>query len=118
MIVTKKQLGDQGEQLALEYIKNLGYKILAQNYRTPYGEIDIVAVQNNVTCFIEVKTRTSSNFGRPMDAITKYKLRNIQKSSEYYLSKNPNLPKACSIDVIEIYANDNNEIKFYKKIDM
>lgn len=66
----KDDLGRLGEQLAVDYLAERGYAILERNWRSGCGEIDIVALQENETVFIEVKTRSSVAYGNPLDAIT------------------------------------------------
>ena len=61
----KKSLGDWGENKAAEFLKQKGYQILCQNYRTPFGEIDIIALKKEILFFIEVKTRHNQKFGKP-----------------------------------------------------
>lgn len=56
----KKQIGAWGEGIAADWLAERGYRIVARNIRTPYGEIDIIAEQGDVTIFVEVKTLTSS----------------------------------------------------------
>jgi len=79
-----QKIGKWGEQVAEEYLAKKGYIILEKNYRTPYGEIDIVASLDGLTVFVEVKTRTSRIFGLPEEAITKRKLTHMKSSAEYF----------------------------------
>ena len=80
----KKILGRQGELLAVHYLKKHGYKIVMQNYKTPFGEADIVAEKDGVTSFVEVKTRSSDKFGRAAEAITPDKQRRYRQIAAYY----------------------------------
>src|SRR5258706_11908193 len=95
-------IGKKGEDLAVEYLKKKGYKILERNYRKQYAEIDIIAVKNNVLVFVEVKTRTSDTFGSPLEAITSWKLRPLQKLAEYYSMLHPESPSQLRIDAVSI----------------
>jgi putative endonuclease len=92
----------KGEDLAADYLKNKGYKIIERNYRKGYGEIDIVSTKNNLLVFVEVKTRTSNAFGEPFEQITKSKIRTLVKTSEYYKILHPQLPEGMRIDVISV----------------
>jgi putative endonuclease len=94
-----------GENKACEYIKKLGFKILERNYRKTYGEIDIIAIERNVLCFIEVKTRTSNLFGSPLEAITLWKLRSLIKTAQYYKMTHHNLPESLRIDAVSVILN-------------
>lgn len=99
-----------GEDKACEYLKNLGFKILERNFRKGYGEIDIVAIEETkedkkVLVFIEVKTRTSNQFGSPLDAITYWKLRSLIKTAQYYKMTHKNLPESLRIDAVSIILN-------------
>ena len=73
------QKGKYGEELAAEFLIKSGYKIIDKNYKfSRYGEIDIIALEKDTLCFIEVKTRTNNNFGSGLEAVTKEKLMNTK----------------------------------------
>ncbi|WP_172633858.1 YraN family protein [Caldisericum exile] len=78
-------MGKEGEDLATKYLISRGFKILERNFRTPFGEIDIIAVKDGKLHFIEVKTRSSENFGRGAEAVDKRKLSHIVSSINFYL---------------------------------
>jgi putative endonuclease len=83
------QKGIAGEAKACEYLKSIGYEILAQNYRAGRGEIDIIALHNKCICFIEVKFRKHNKFGYPEAFVTDRKLAMIQQTAhEYVMQKN------------------------------
>ncbi|MGB9679012.1 MAG: YraN family protein [Thermoanaerobacteraceae bacterium] len=107
--MNNKILGNLGENIASEYLKNSGYKIIKKNFKCKIGEIDIIAKYKNTIYFIEVKTRTSIKYGVPAESVNFYKQARIIKVAQFYLSQNPifdNLP--IGFDVIEIYINKNN----------
>lgn len=91
-----------GEDKACEYLKSLGFKIIERNYRKTYGEIDIIAIDKDVLSFIEVKTRTSDQFGTPLEAITYFKLKSLIKTAEYYKISHPKLPESMRIDAVSV----------------
>lgn len=100
-------IGKKGEDIAVNFLKSKGYKILERNYRKQYAEIDIIAVSpENVLVFVEVKTRTSEKFGTPFEAITPWKLRPVTKLAEYYQMTHPQLPDAIRIDAIGVTIDD------------
>lgn len=80
-------VGNQGENLACEYLKKQGYKILERNYRIRGGEIDIVAMDKNYLVFVEVKTRYSHGYGLPVESMTPWKIRFLLKTAKFYLQK-------------------------------
>ena len=84
----KKEEGNIGEALAEKYLKEKGYKILARNFFSPFGEIDLIALDGDVVVFVEVKTRSSNAFGSPIEAITPTKQSNMTKTASYFLQKN------------------------------
>lgn len=94
-----------GEDKACDYLKKLGFKILERNYRKTYGEIDIIALDQDVLAFIEVKTRTSSQFGTPLEGITYWKLKSLIKTAQYYKMTHPKLPESLRIDAISVILN-------------
>jgi len=83
-----QRIGKWGEDAAAAHLARLGYEIVARNARTPYGEIDIVARQGDVTLFVEVKTRTSSKLGLPEESISARKREHMLAAAEYYAAEN------------------------------
>jgi len=79
-----QEIGRWGESVAAEYLEQDSYRVVARNIRTPYGEIDIVAEKDGITCFVEVKTRTSSTFGPPEIAVTSRKQQHMLSAAEHY----------------------------------
>lgn len=99
--MSKKPLGDIGELVAERFLKAKGMKILERNCRTPFGEIDIVAMDGRTLVFVEVKTRTSGLFGSGAEAIDGRKKKKLERSALYYTSrKDPHSPSR--FDVISI----------------
>jgi len=107
-----------GENKACEYLRKLGFKIIERNFRKGYGEIDIVALDKDVLAFIEVKTRTSNQFGTPLEAITYWKLRSLIRTAQYYKMTHPNLPESLRIDAVSVILNgqDVQSIELTKNI--
>jgi putative endonuclease len=102
MATSRQELGKWGEVQAAKFLVENEYVILARNYRTRYGEIDLVAENNWGIIFIEVKTRSSTTFGMPETAITSKKRDSILKSALAYLQKHPEYDCDWRIDVIAI----------------
>ncbi len=102
--VHKKVLGKKGEKLACEFLKKKKYKLLEKNYRTPFGEADIIAQDREWVVFIEVKTRTSDSFGVPAEAVTRQKRERYRKIAKCYWLEKGVEPNA-RFDVIEVWAD-------------
>ncbi len=83
----KQDLGMRGEMLAAAYLQSQGWQVLAHNVRTPYGEIDLVAEQDGLTIFVEVKTRRSARYGRPETAVDARKLAHMRDSAAHYAAE-------------------------------
>lgn len=94
--------GKLGEERARIFLQKKGYKIIAKNFRSRFGEIDIIAIDGNVLVFIEVKTRWNKKYGTGQEAVTPSKLRSIIKASEYFKLLNPKTPDLMRIDVVAI----------------
>lgn len=104
----RKKLGQQGEEIAVRYLQQAGYKILARNFRNRYGELDIICLKNSVLVFVEVKTRRSETFGSPEEAITPKKIEHIRKVALHYLAAYPSMHKEIRFDVISVLMFDTN----------
>ena len=108
--VYKKLLGNSGEKLAVKYLKKNKYEILATNFTTHVGEIDIIAKDNEYIVFIEVKTRTSDLFGAPSEAVNREKQRKYGKVAQEFLIKNRLTDSPCRFDVVEVINKEINHI--------
>jgi putative endonuclease len=104
------QIGKIGEELALEHLKKQGYAIREQNYRSRFGEIDLIAQQGKRIVFIEVKTRRSLKFGTPQAAVTPTKQQQISKVALGYLQTHGLLDVPCRFDVIAIFLSSRCEL--------
>lgn len=102
MSKNRLSLGEKGEKIARRYLKKKGYRILARNYRTRLGEIDLVAEEAGVVVFIEVKTRSGIEYGQPFEAITRKKRRQISKVALEYLNNNKQFDRSARFDVVSI----------------
>lgn len=96
-----QQSGPKGEQLAEKFLKQKGYSIRVRGFRALGGEIDIIAVKNNILIFVEVKTATTSHFGQPEVWVTPAKQAQIIKVAQAYLYQHPD-HAAPRFDVIAI----------------
>ena len=105
MVRYKKNVGDNGEDFAARLLADSGYEILERNYRTKYVEIDIIACRDGVLHFIEVKTRTGMDYGRPAEAVTDEKKMRLRRATEAYMNRRRSYWRSISLDVFEVYAN-------------
>ena len=96
------EAGKRGERLACEELARLGYAIIATRHRTRYGEIDIVARDNDVIVFVEVKARRSARRGTAAEQVTFHKRRRIAAMALDYLAWTRSLNVRCRFDVVAI----------------
>jgi putative endonuclease len=99
---TRRQLGDQGEDLAAAVLKKQGYKILERNYVTPLGEIDLIARQGKTLVVVEVKTRRTLSFGAPQEAVHSGKQGRLRRLADYYLKAKRLTGTPVRFDVVAI----------------
>lgn len=100
----KRLVGALGEEAAAEYLKKKGHAILERNFRySRLGEIDIISREKSGICFIEVKTRSSTRYGYPREAVNNKKQNNIRRLAQIYLSKNKIKDTDVRFDVVEVY---------------
>lgn len=88
MTEERLSLGAWGEEQAVAYLRRQGMRIVARNYRTPVGEIDIIARNRRYLVFVEVKTRRGIGYGTPQEAVGQRKQRQILRTAHWYLQGN------------------------------
>lgn len=93
------------EDFAVRLLQGKGYEIIDRNFRSRFGEIDIVAEDDGYLVFVEVKARWSQKFGSPEEAVTPSKLYKIKKTSEYYALINSKTKQKMRIDVVALEIN-------------
>ena len=99
-------LGRRGESIAEGYLLSLGYRILERNYRNPFGEMDLIAMEGSTVVFVEVKTRNSSRFGSPELAVDLRKQQRLSRIAMEYLVRKAWTCKPCRFDVVAIRGKD------------
>ena len=102
MTVARQELGKLGEDVAVEQLQRRGYAILARRYRTPCGEIDIVADDGGTVVFVEVKARADEEFGTAAEAVTRWKQRRLARMAREYLTRERVVDRPCRFDVVAI----------------
>ncbi len=99
------EVGRRGEEIAEQYLRKKGFKIVARNYKTHrWGEIDRIAIDKDTLVFVEVRTKTNSDFMSPQETITAHKLQSLKRAASYFEIENEdkNLPKALRIDFVGV----------------
>lgn len=107
-------LGRWGEALAAGYLQKKHYTITAANYRSRFGEIDLIAENRQYLVFVEVKLRKNADFGQAKEFVDRRKQEKLKQTAAVYLSQNEDNAKQPRFDVIEIYAPDGMETKHPK----
>jgi len=103
------ELGKQGEELAVAYLRKKGYVILVTNFRAGRNEIDIIARDGNILVIVEVKSRRSTYFAEPEYSVTLQKQKSLIRAANVYIFRN-NIQEETRFDIIAIVLN-NNEVK-------
>ena len=106
----RQNIGKRGETIAAQYLLEKGYTILEANWRSPYGEIDLITSQDGMITFVEVKTRASKSLGPPEISITPRKLEHLRNSAECYIQQHPEAPNTWRIDAIAIQLRAGDHI--------
>lgn len=100
--VQNKNKGDVGEILAAKFLHKKGFQLVEMNYKNKLGEIDIIAIDKGILVFIEVKSRTTLQFGRPYEAVDLRKQQKIRRIAELYLVTKHKYYSDCRFDIIEV----------------
>ncbi len=98
--------GQRWEDLAEKHLRRAGYRIVARNFRAGPGEIDFIATEGPILCFVEVKGRGGPGFGLPEAAVTREKQRRIHRAAQAWLALSRSVPARCRFDVVAIMERD------------
>ena len=97
--------GLQGEAMVARYLREHGFRLAAHSYRSRFGEIDLIAWDGDVLCFVEVKTRTDTEYGLPREFVGPKKQQRIRAAAAQYLARY-DLDCPVRFDVAEVYTTD------------
>lgn len=100
--VDRRALGRIGEAAAGDLLERRGYRIIARNFRCPLGELDLIAEHGDTIVFVEVKARTTADFGEPFEAITPLKQRRLTRLATYYLKGRNWLRRPARFDAVSV----------------
>lgn len=119
ILTPERRTGNFGERAAVRFLKKNGYKILERNYVAVNSEVDVIASKDNVTAFIEVKTRSLTSLGqmqdRPASSVTPDKQRKIIRVANYYARMNK-IETRMRFDIIEVYCENVNLVTKIQEI--
>lgn len=106
----KSRVGREGEDLACFYLEGLHYQVLERNFRTRFGEIDIIAREKKALIFIEVKTRRSQSYGLPAEGVGRKKCQNLSRAAQYYITKHHLEDNEARFDLVAIRFSEKGPI--------
>ncbi|MBL8816192.1 MAG: YraN family protein [Planctomyces sp.] len=98
----RRWLGNRGEAASAEFLESLGYRIIARQFRTIHGEVDLIALDGVTVVFIEVKTRSSQHKGQPFEAVNAVKQRKLTLAALVWLTQNRRLNQSVRFDVLSL----------------
>ena len=107
----KRRLGRHGEEIAVGYLRQQGYRVLARNWRCTAGELDIVAREGETLAFVEVRTRRGDRFGTPEESITPTKQAKLVELAQTYLQENGLTDQNWRIDVVAVEMDRGSGVK-------
>ncbi len=114
MKLNHKEIGNLGEEIAAKSLEEKGYSILERNFRCRFGEVDIIARDEDTVVFVEVKTRRGRKYGEAEEAVDYRKQKKLRQLAEYYLMKHHHVSPKCRFDVCSVYLDQNNQIEEVK----
>ncbi len=112
---TTKQRGQLAEDMAVSYLEGRGYDVLQRNYRCSFGEIDIIAVEDNTLVFVEVRSRENDLHGHPLETIGPAKIARIIKTARDFISKAGPIRIPLRFDALSILLEDEPRIELVKE---
>lgn len=102
MTLLRQRRGRRGEQLAAAFLSARGYVVTEANVRFPVGEIDLIAFERGVLCFVEVRSTSSTAWGGPFASITNRKRQRLIRAARWYLARLRELPPEIRFDAVGI----------------
>ena len=105
--------GNKGEDLAADFLRKKGFEVIVRNYRYKHSEIDLIAKQENLLVFVEVKTRSSSSFGEPEAFVDSKKASRIFEGADQYVFEN-NWNGNIRFDIVSVKIGDNEEVVHFE----
>ena len=109
--MNRQEVGKLGEKTAQKFLKKRGYRIRETGFRCRHGEIDIIAQRKDCLVFVEVRTKSSLDFGTPEESITQAKKEKLIASALTYTTTHQNLPPLWRIDVVAIELDNKGQTK-------
>ena len=116
-MLTTKNKGDIGEDIAVNYLRGKGFEIIERNYSTNVGEIDIIGACDGYLVFVEVKTRLNDKYGYAADAVNFHKRSKINQVASQYIKRSRLFDKAVRFDVVEVYTEDKKVVHYENAFD-
>ena len=113
MSTYRRELGKWGEEQACQYLIRQGYRIVYRNYRCPFGEVDIIASGEGQLVFAEVKTRTSTAFGTPAQAVNRKKQSRYRKAALCFLQDRHWKNASCRFDILEVFVRPDSSFQIH-----
>jgi len=107
----RQEVGKLGEKAAQKFLKKRGYRIRETGFRCHHGEIDIVAQKKDCLVFVEVRTKSSLEFGSPEESLTEAKKKKLIASALTYITSHQKLPSEWRIDVVAVELDDKGKTK-------
>ncbi|MBN2185911.1 MAG: YraN family protein [Dehalococcoidia bacterium] len=109
--MNRQEVGKLGEQLARKFLKKRGYRVRETNFHCREGEVDIIAQQGDYLVFIEVRTKSSLDFGSPEESITRNKKEKLIATALTYINTHSKLPPLWRIDVVALELDNKGKAK-------
>jgi putative endonuclease len=113
---TTTEIGRRGEDFAADILARHGYRVVARNVHSRYGEIDLIAVNDEVICFVEVKTRRRGNAASGTDAVGRSKQRKIIMTALYYMQRHPEYDLQPRFDILQAETDGKGNVSGYDYI--
>ncbi len=108
MTFKRKNIGINGEEIAADFLKKKGCRILKKNYRCCFGEVDIIALCKDTICFVEVKTRTTNQFGTPQESVIPAKQKKLSRVALEYIQRYKLEDQKARFDIIAVNLSGKN----------